>query len=793
MGARSLIGTGQALVQTVDRPMGGWCVRATWGRRVLLLFLLLWAAGVASAAAQETSQGQQLYDQGLRLLKAGNTRQALPLLQRATTLLPNNRHVMADYVVALVWAGEYRQAVDYYRAQEPALREIRYLHKNLAKAFYELGDFARARDLYAKAWQVDPRDEEAFKGLVYSCCRLEDFVGATRAWEQARREKVIPSTTLATMKVFILRNLGAYDDALKSAREASLKDRGLLESLEGDVAVERLRWEELDQALARLEAQVAQQPKNWRARQDYIVALRKKNRMREVLQQYALYQQSGQPVPYWVHGAVADAYLYLRNPRQAAEYYRLILEQHPEEPFEPLKGLFYTQVELRQWQSAAATLEQITEFLRKQREALKGKYFSVPEANLFEYQNNEATRLQGLFLLSKDKNREAAGYFTENLAKAGLDTGLRNGLGEAYFWQKRPRQALEQYKISQGVDSKDKDSRIGMAYALNTLNFKNEARDLARELYQQFPTNAQVQNLYETLRIEDRPFLSFDYHFTREYQGALEHYLVSELNAAVVPTFRVFTQLIWQEAREDQGGETLKSAWNRLAFGFDWIVVPQLTLRQAVSFDYLKGSEVGSYTKAQWRPTDPLKIIGEFDSFSLSVPIRARARGVNAKEAALAVTYTESDLRDYGIASTLYLLDDNNQNPGLTAFFNQTVMNYPDVKVRAGFRANYYRYTKDNVDYFSPLFDYTFLFTPSIHWTLYQFYDRLYRTSLYLRGGMNKQIGFDFYPVAGCTLEQRLEWSKTFALTTTVSYDQQLYNGVYSHVLGAYVGFKKYF
>jgi hypothetical protein len=221
--------------------------------------------------------------------------------------------------------------------------------------------------------------------------------------------------------------------------------------------------------------------------------------------------------------------------------------------------------------------------------------------------------------------------------------------------------------------------------------------------------------------------------------------------------------------------------------------VPQLTLRQAVGFDYLKGNEVGSYTKVQWRPTDPLKITGEFDSFSLSVPIRARARGVAAKEAALAVTYTESDLRDYGIASTLYLLDDNNQNPGVTAFFNQTVLNYPDVKVRAGFRANYYRYTRDNVDYFSPLFDYTFLFTPSIHWTLYQFYDRLYRTSLYLRGGVNKQIGFDFFPVAGCTLEQRLEWSKTFALTATVSYDQQLYNGVYSHVLGAYVGFKKYF
>ena len=89
------------------------------GKMPLGAFLVfLGADALNSAAAQETSQGQQLYDQGLRLLKAGNSQQALPLLQKATILLPDNRHVMADYVVALVWAGEYRRAVDYYRGQE---------------------------------------------------------------------------------------------------------------------------------------------------------------------------------------------------------------------------------------------------------------------------------------------------------------------------------------------------------------------------------------------------------------------------------------------------------------------------------------------------------------------------------------------------------------------------------------------------------------------------------------------------------------------------------------------------
>ena len=490
---------------------------------------------------------------------------------------------------------------------------------------------------------------------------------------------------------------------------------------------------------------------------------------------------------------MADAYLYLKQPRAAAEYYRLVLAQHPEEPFEPLKGLFYTQVELREWRAAAAALEQMEEYLHKRRKRLEGKYFSIDQAQRFKSENNEALRLRGLFLLYQDKNQQAAEHFQGALAQAGLFTGFRNGLGEAYYYQQRPRQALEQYKISQGVDPKDKDSRIGMAYALNTLNYKAEARDLARDLYRQFPTNYHVQNLYETLRVEDRPFFSFDYYFTREFQGATEHYLISELNAPLSLTFRVFTQLIWQLGEDQANVNSQQSTWNRLGCGFDWIVLPSLTLRQAVSFDYIKGDDPGSFTKVVWRPNDPLKITGEFDSFSLMLPIRARAADLQAKRAAAAVTYTPSDLRDYGVKFAANMFSDTNRNFDSTVFFNQTVMNHPEVKVRAGFEAGYSRYTKTNVDYFSPLFDYTLMFTPTIHWIHYHYYDRYYRTSVYPRVGVNKQIGYDFFPVTGLTLEQKLIWSKEFAITASVSYDLRVYDGVYSHVLGTYVGFKKYF
>lgn len=786
-------------MQGTGRLVGGAGMSVRWGKGMVLLLVLLFGSAevscaVAQEAAQETSEGQQLYDQGLALLKAGKSREAIPLLHKATTLFPGNRRVMADYVIALVWAGDYPQAVAYYRSHEADLGEVGYLHKNIAKAFFEMKDFKRAQQLYAKAWQVDPRDEEAFKGLIYSSSRLENYAEAVRTWERGRLEKLIKPATLGEMKIYLLERMGTSEEALKAARESGFKDEGLLERLEGNRAVTRLRWEETDQALALLEAQLARQPKNLRARQDYIVALRKKDRMQEVLQQFAHLQQENGEIPYWVNEAVADAYLYLRKPRQAAEYYRLVLLQHPEEPFEPLKGLFYAQVEMRAWQEAAQSLERIKENLHKRQKKLEGKYFSIAEAQRFEYENNEALRLQGLFLLYQDKNKQAAEYFTRTLAQAGLFTGFRNGLAQARAYQQRPRRALEQYKVSQSVDDKDKDSRIGMAYALNTLNHKAEARKLARELYRRYPTNYHIINLYETLRVEDRPFLSFDYYFTREYQGATEHYLISELNFPVNPIFRMFTQLVWQTGQENQSGaDSGQNSWNRLAGGFDWIVFPSLTLRQSVSFDYVRGDDPGSFTRLVWQPNDPLKITAEFDSFSLMLPIRARAVDIQAMQALAAVTYTPSDLRDFGVKTTLNMFSDTNRNFDFGAFFNQTVINHPDVKVRAGFQAGYSRYTHQNVDYFSPPFVYTLMFTPTIHWTHYQYYDRHYRTSFYPRVGLNKQIGYDFFPLAGLTLEQKLKWSKKFTVTANVSYDLRVYDGVYSHVLGAYVGCKKYF
>jgi len=745
--------------------------------------ILGWSPGPVGAAPPPAegaaARGQELYSQGLELIRAGKNREAVPLLEQALPLLPGNRHVMADYTANLVWTGDYQRAIAYYTAHLDALHDIPYLQKHIAKAFYEQRDFLRAREHYERAWQADPRDAEAFKGLIYSCCRLKDYTRAAAVWETGHRRRLVSTEALISTRVFILEHLGVSGEALKAAREGSLDDPALLTRLTGDVAATRLRWDEFDEALALLEGQLAQDPENFRARGDYLVALRQKDRMTEALQQFERLQQAGKPIPYWVHEAVADAHLYLQHPEQAIPFYRLVVEELEGRSFEALKGLFYCHIELSQWREAQDALERLTALVEKR---------GSPN------EKNEVANLKGQLLIYQDRNKDAATNFVTYLGQAGLNSALRGGLGQAYLNRGWPRRALEQFKIVQSTDPDDKPSRVGKAYALNELNYKDEARALARELYTRYPTDYHVKELRENLRVEDSPYLSTDVFFTREYTGATEYYLVSELNVPFNPYFRVFTQMIRQAISDrPPDEEDIFYAWNRLAFGFDWIMLPQVEVRQALSFDYLTGRDFGSFTQVRWRPTDPLRITAEYDSFALNVPIRARATGLRAKRPAGEILYNESDLRNYGLRWALNLFADDNTNPDLSVFFRQNVLNEPAFKVWAGAQVSYGRYTKQDVPYYSPVFNYQVLFTPHIHWIHYQRYDRKIRSSFYFRGGLSKQIAYDPYAVGGITYEPTLQWSKSFEVKANVSYDTKVYDGVYTHVLGAYLGFKKYF
>ncbi len=771
--------------------------RAVTAALVLALAFALLPSPVLAAPPESpaptdpAAQAKADYQEALKLIQAGRNDDAIPLLERALKALPDDRHLQADYALCLVWTGAYQKAVEFFGARDKDLRQIRYLPRHMGRAYYELREYPRALEMYRLGLSYDRSDDEAFKGIVYTQMRMGDGAGAYASWLEAKKGGQVSGPALEAVKVALLEQYGASLEALAVAKEGRVGGPAQLQSLELDRAVTKLRWGLVDEAIAEIEAILVKDPSNLRARGDYIVALRQKDRMTEALREFGTYRQAGQPIPSWVSQAVADAFLYLHKPEEAETYYKLTLEQDPDN-FGATMGLYHVYSDLRQWEKASQTLGRLEEIVEKEKKALAWNE-SVLAKQRYLADSNSLINTRGWFLLYQDKLEEGQAYFDYYLGEAASETGLRSGLAHAYLWRHWPRRALEQFEINRNLDPQDVGSLTGLGWTLNALNYKREARALADDLHRKHPTNLNVYDLRETLKVEDMWRLQPEFRFTKEFDGATEYWASLTLEKPITPIFSLYAQILREEVWGDDDGTTNREDWDRFGLGFRWIVMPELIWWQSVSLDYTGGDDFGFDTRLFWWPTDPLRISAGYNSFSLSVPIRARVRGITADSAYADVLYRESDLREYGAAvGTQWFSDDNLYVAG-TARYDQNVYLTPDLKVRGGFALGIGTYSKQDVDYYSPQYEWSALLTSAIQWVNHIRYEKKWTSAVYLRAGVSGEYDYGAYPVAGVTFEQSYVHSKTFNITGNVSYDLRVYDGDYTHVVGAYVTLNWYF
>lgn len=756
----------------------------------LLPFPVLAASPESSAPTDPAVQAKADYQEALKRIQAGRNDEAIPLLERALKALPDDRHLLADYILCLSWTGAQRKAVDLYERYEKDLRAIPYVPRHVARAYYDLWEYPKALDLYRLGWSYDPKDEEAFKGVVFSYLRLGNTTGAFEAMEKAEQDKTVSAATIASMRQLAsdLYGVRRYDE-LEATEGKDSKDP---EAERIVSALRKLRWEEYEAAVAELETILKREPENAAARGDYIVALSRVDRMTEAIAQLETFKRSGKPVPWWVSEAAGDACLYLRNPEEAEVHYRLALENNPDNPFKALIGLVYVYTDLRRWDRADETLQRIDGLLEERRRQL-GESAPVKKHKQYLADRNNVIIVKGWYLLSQDKLKEAEAYFDYYLGAAAANTNLRTGLAHAYLWRNWPRQALEQFEVVRELDPKDRKGLTGLGWTLHELNYRREAMALADDLRQRYPTDLSVRDLWETLQVDMMWHLQPEFRFVKEFTGATEYGLSLLLEKPVTPLFSLYARIQRIEAWDDSDDGTDRADWNRVGFGFRWIVLPELVWWMGMGFDVTEGDDFGLDTRLQWRPTDPLRITAEYSSFSPNVPIRPASRGVTADSTSLDVRYVESDLREYGIGGGAQWFSDDNTYAYGTARYNQNLYSHPDVKIRGGFEAYYGTYSKQDVDYYSPKYEWSLLLTPSIQWVNFIRYERKSLSAVYLRGGVGGQDGYSAYPIGGITFEQTYVHSKTLDLTAGVSYDLRIYDGDYTNVLGLYLVLNWYF
>ena len=127
--------------------------------------------------------------------------------------------------------------------------------------------------------------------------RMGDGAGAYTSWLEARKGGQISGPALDAVKVALLEQYGASLEALVVAKEGKVGGPAQLQSLELDRAVTKLRWGLVDEAIAEIEAILIKDPGNLRARGDYIIALRQKDRMKEALRSSRSTGRQASPSP----------------------------------------------------------------------------------------------------------------------------------------------------------------------------------------------------------------------------------------------------------------------------------------------------------------------------------------------------------------------------------------------------------------------------------------------------------------------------------------------------------------
>lgn len=744
------------------------------GSRAWLTVPALLVAFCLAFALQPTpalSGSNDLCEQAGSLMKQGRTVEASTLLHTALEGNPKDRCLTAQYLAALVQLGAYDKAKQLYLQNRDMAEGMRSVSRDVAAALFHTGDYRGARRLYEDAFEFDNSDAEALKGIIFASCKLDEYATAEKYWQIGSSQGNIPGYILAELKVYLLHRMGTPFMALESAQQAGIKDKDRMGTLAADAAAKRVKWDEFDTAIRILEEELRLQPDNVKAKHEYIVALSKKYRMKEVLEHYSSSEKMDAPAPYTVTEAVADAYSYLKQPKEAEKFYKIRLEQNPVAPFRPHLGLFTTYTTLREWAKAEQEWKNIENLIENNEVSWMEKH--------------EALTARGWFLIAQDRLAEAQSFFESQLREAGLDPGFRSGLAHTYAYRGWPHKALEQFRIAENVKPEDVPTRAGMAQTLSDLDQNREARNLASELYRTYPYDLHVKDVYETLRLKDGHVVGGDARFINEAPGATEYRF--QLNAAtgITPMFRIFADVLHMRAYETVRDARSDSTWDRVGAGFSWVLTPGFTFTQSGSWDYVEKADFGSTTKIAWNPDDHFKVSAGYESFSLDIPLRARALGARGQTGLLELRYHESDLRDYALFLQSNWLSDGNSNPSAVLGFQQTVINKPDWKLRVGPEFYYARYSKnaDAVPYFSPMFEYSLVLKPVLQITHLERYDKSFRSYVYADVGAYKQHAFNVYPIGGFAYAQELKTSKTFSVRWMAGYGARVYDGRYSNVL----------
>ncbi len=713
-----------------------------------------------------------------------------------------------DYISALVTLGEYKTAIEVLEEKGESLKQTDNLLSQAGWAYFKEGDTVKAKEYFNSVLKRNPRYFRAALGLSYCLGREGETAGALEildglpeedirvsfarayVYEQAEMfldaikqyDRILqrhPGQKVALrLRLMALSDLGAPSLALEKAERMLPDEKDLQITFKGDMAVDRIRWKESEVARRILPLLLGDRS-NRRARFDYIVALADSTEMKEAVKAYTELLDDGISPPPWVLENAAKAYLYLEEPEKALDLFNKALSQNPRS-YTGRLGKFYTLQELRRFNEAREVLDVL--------DREEPDLYMLGKEQLPNWRKLEIAVVRGWMLGYEDRLDEAEKHFWKLREQAPANMGIRTGLAHIYLWRGWPRKALREFRIINTLEPDNVKARIGKLYSLDQVDYREAARKGAESLLKKYPRNKHVHQLVRQLEIGEMRELKGDFVYYRDEDGFEDILLRTELYQPLGLHTRAYGFFHWQKSLEDEAPGSFY--YRRIGAGLEHRFNNRWHVRQHFSIDYDTGEDFGSYTEILYTPDDYWRLSLSYDSFSTEISLRARVAGIEASKLESAVTYRESEWREYGIALTYFNFSDGNDR--LQGMINYEQGLYVKNNWKLRFFLELYSSTNSREDapYFNPEYDISLSGTLMTEYTHWRIYNRAFLQKLFLTAGMYKQSGYDPAPIWALRYEHNYDFSDTQALVWGLTLARRVYDGEPVHSYAFYITYR---
>lgn len=779
-----------------------------------LLLLAIATTPVMAAVASERENAVQL-------ARDGNVESGIRLLERLRQANPDDKGLKADLVVLYQWAGRdadavalgeqtghaslpdyalwalarslrttnrHAEALSIYTLLEKRLpqdpaplvqrvftlsedgqqTEARSLAESVQKRFadnfatlMELGFFYRSREelqkavrLYQRAHELKPDDAGAYRLYVV----LMSMTGAA-----------FQATDLARRRPEIFSEQDHWQ--LAGDRNAELVRWGRIEVkdpadryLQTDRAIESIRT-----LLVELPDTPVAAPHRKRARQDLLVALWQRDRVRDVVAEYEQHYARDNDLPVYVLYVVADAYLEGRQPEKALTFYNRALAINTWH-YPSRIGKFYAYIESEDYASAREHIQQLVD---ENDPWLWGNGLTEPQPNIDKL---DADILQARYF-SYAHQLETAQNSLEQLRDAGpANEDLRSDLALVYRWREWPERALAEVEIARSLKPDDVDLQLNEAETWMALGRYPEARERLDYLQGVHPENRKIEDAAELLHLRDK------WLFEIAGEGG------SSSGSAVA-------------ARDVELDTFIRSPWladhwraflhGHLGYaGFDSDSFTERRAGAGIEYERrrqryygeihrnLSGeAEAGVTLGGAWQHGDHWNYFLRYDSFSTDTPLRARNAGIDAWKTELGVSYRWHESASISASLARLGLSDGNDRDSLLLTGERRLYSGPHYLLTGQLELYAGRATQTGGPYFNPESDASVFGSLINEWITWRRYDHVFRQRLIVSAGQYWQEDFGAGPIGDVRYEHDWQLGPGFSFSYGIGFSSRVYDG----------------